>query len=164
MFWRLNVPGAHELAVTRNGKTAYVSRRTANRVCVLDLRLHDACTDVLELGLPDTLRLARHDGMLTVTLRTMPAEAVVVDTRTFALERIRLGDALEPTTLAGHQWTSRNGRFTFAAFEGGTSPGIAVIDHRNGNSVQTLPYPGRPHGVDLAPGGDDDDDDAGKDD
>lgn len=158
--WRVTVPGAHELVVTRNGKTAYVSRRTANRVCVLDLRVHDACTDVLELGLPDTLRLARGDKLLTVTLRTMPAEAVVVDTRTFEVERIGIGPALETNTIAGHQWTSRNGRFTFAAFEGGASPGVAVIDHREGNEVVArLAYPGRPHGVDLAPEVDDDDDD-----
>ncbi len=77
ILWRLTVPGAHELAVTRNGKTAYVTRRTANRVCVLDLRAHDACTDVLTLGLPDTLRLAAGDRLLTITLRTMPAQAVV---------------------------------------------------------------------------------------
>ncbi len=73
ILWSLTVPGAHELAVTRNGKTAYVTRRTANRVCVLDLRVHDACTDVLTLGLPDTLRLAAGDRLLTITLRTMPA-------------------------------------------------------------------------------------------
>jgi Lactonase, 7-bladed beta-propeller len=160
VFWRVAVPGAHELAVTRNGKTAYVSRRTANRVCLLDLRLHETCTDVLELGLPDTLRLAARDRLLTVTLRTMPAEAVVVDTRTFQYETVRLGPELETNTIAGHQWTSRNGRFTFAAYEGGTEPGIDVIDHRAGNEVVgTLAYPGRPHGVDLARGGGDDDDD-----
>ena len=159
IFWRLAVAGAHELAVTRDGETAYVSRRTANRVCVLDLEDHEACTDVLELGLPDTLRLARGDRLLTVTLRTMPAEAVVVDTLTFEYQRIRLGDPLETTTIGGHQWTSRNGRFTFAAFEGGASPGVALIDHRDGNAiVGTLPYPGRPHGVDLVPGDDNDDD------
>jgi PQQ-like domain len=165
VIWRVPVPGAHELAVTRDGDTAYVSRRTANRICVLDLERHDACTDVLELGLPDTLRLARGDRLLTVTLRTMPAEAIVVETRTLEFERVRIGPELETTTLAGHQWTSRNGRYTFAAFEGGTSPGVAVIDHRAGNSVVgTLPYPGRPHGVDLAPGDDDDDDDEEEDD
>jgi hypothetical protein len=160
LLWRVTVPGAHELVVTRNGKTAYVTRRTANRLCVLDLRRHEACTDVLTLGLPDTLRLARGDRLLTVTLRTMPAEAVVVDTRTFEFERVRLGSILEATTLAAHQWTSRNGRFTFAAFEGGSSPGVAVIDHRAGNAVVgTLPYPGRPHGVDLALSEDEEEDD-----
>jgi DNA-binding beta-propeller fold protein YncE len=158
--WRVTVQGAHELAVTRDGETAYVSRRTANAVCVLDLEEHTACTDVLTLGLPDTLRLAARDRLLTVTLRTMPAQAVVVDTRTFAFEFVRLGPPLETNTLAGHQWTSRNGRFTFAAYEGGTSPGVAVIDHRDGNRVvANLAYPGRPHGVDLAPEDDDDDDD-----
>jgi streptogramin lyase len=162
VFWRLTVQGAHELAVTRDGETAYVSRRTANRVCVLDLERHEACTDVLELSLPDTLRLARKDRLLTVTLRTMPAEAIVVDTRTFQFERVRIGPVLEANTLAGHQWTSPNGRFTFAAFEGGTSPGVAVIDHREGNEVVgTLAYPGRPHGIDLAPEDEDDDDDDG---
>jgi outer membrane protein assembly factor BamB len=166
IFWRVNVPAAHELVVTRNGKTAYVSRRTANRICVLDLRVHDTCTDVrsggepLSLGLPDTLRLAAGDKLLTVTLRTTPAHAVVIDTRTFDYELIRIGPPLEENTLAGHQWTSPNGRFTFAAYEGGTSPGVAVIDHRNGNRVVgTLAYPGRPHGVDLAPGGDDEEED-----
>lgn len=165
ILWRLTVPGAHELAVTRNGKTAYVTRRTANRVCVLDLRVHDACADVLTLGLPDTLRLAAGDRLLTITLRTMPAQAVVVDTQTFDHEFVRLGSPLEANTLAGHQWTSRNGRYTFAAFEGGTGPGVAVIDHRDENRVvRTLDYPGRPHGVDLAPAADDDDDDGDEDD
>ena len=158
IFWRLAVPGAHELVVTRNGETAYVSRRTANKICVLDLVSHDACTDVLTFGLPDTLRLARHDRLLTVTLRTMPAQMAVIDTRTFEYELFGIGPSLETTTIAGHQWTSRNGRFTFAAFEGGASPGVAVIDHLAGNRVvATLPYPTRPHGVDLVSADDEDD-------
>ena len=158
VLWRVNVAGAHELVITRNGKTAYVSRRTANRVCVLDLRSHESCTDVLALGLPDTLQLAAGDKLLTVTLRTMPAQAVVVDTRTLDHEFVRLGSPLEANTLAAHQWTSPNGRYTFAAFEGGSAPGVAVIDHRDGNRiVDTLDYPGRPHGVDLAPADEEDD-------
>ena len=145
------MPGAHELVVTRDGETAYVARRTANRVCVLDLEDHEACADVLALGLPDTLRLARRDKLLTIGLRMMPAQVAVVDTRTFAYELVAIGPTLDTNTIAGHQWTSRNGRFTFAAFEGGTSPGVAVIDHREKNRVVgTLAYPGRPHGVDLA--------------
>jgi DNA-binding beta-propeller fold protein YncE len=158
ILWRLAIAGAHELVVTRNGETAYVSRRTANKICVLDLVSHDACTDVLTFGLPDTLRLARHDRLLTVTLRTMPAQMAVIDTRTFDYELFGIGPSLDTNTIAGHQWTSRGGRFTFAAFEGGASPGVAVIDHRAGNRVvATLPYPTRPHGVDLVRGDDDDD-------
>jgi DNA-binding beta-propeller fold protein YncE len=150
IFWRLNVPGMHELVVTRDGETAYVSRRTANHLAVIDLADHTGYTDVLELGLPDTLRLARGGNQLTVGLRTMPAQVAVVDTRTFAFDLVRIGPPLEMTTVAGHQWTSRNGRYTFAAYEGGSSPGIAVIDHRRGNAiVGTFAYPGRPHGVDL---------------
>jgi DNA-binding beta-propeller fold protein YncE len=165
VLWRLNVPAAHELVVTRDGETAYVSRRLANAVCVLDLESHAACTDVLSLGLPDTLRLAARDRLLTVGLRTMPAQLAVVDTRTFEHQLVGIGPPLETGTIAGHQWTSRNGRFTFAAFEGGSSPGVAVVDHRAGNQVvDRLAYPGRPHGVDLAPGGDDDDDRSDEDD
>jgi DNA-binding beta-propeller fold protein YncE len=150
--WRLNVPAAHELVVTRNGKTAYVSRRTANRLSVIDLKRHDGFTDVLELGLPDTLRLSAHGRRLTVGLRTVPAQIAVVDTRSLAYELVRVGPPLETTTVAGHQWTSRDGRFTFAPFEGGATPGISVIDHRDGNRVVgSLDYPGRPHGSDLVP-------------
>jgi streptogramin lyase len=164
VLWRLNVPAAHELVITRDGETAYVSRRMADRVCVLDLEAHDACTDMLTLRLPDTLQLARRDRLLTVGLRGMPAQLAVVDTRTFAFELVAIGPALETNTIAGHQWTSRDGRVTFAAFEGGSSPGVAVVDHRDGNRVVArLAYTGlpisRPHGVNLAPGDDDDDDD-----
>jgi hypothetical protein len=75
---------------------------------------------------------------------------------------VGIGPPAETTTIAGHQWTSRDGRFTFAAFEGGTSPGVAVIDHRAGNTVvATLAYPGRPHGADLVPGEGDDEVEAG---
>jgi hypothetical protein len=163
ILWRMNVPGAHELVVARNGKTAYVSRRTANTLSVIDLR-RQTYTDVLTLGLPDTLQLSANGKQLTIGLRTMPAQVAVVDTRTFDYELVRIGPMLDMTTIAGHQWTSKNGRFTFASFEGGTSPGVAVIDHRAGNHVvQTLAYPTRPHGVDLAPAQDDDDDDEGDD-
>lgn len=150
VFWRMQVPGAHELAVSHDGKTAYVSRRTANMLAVIDLR-HRTYQDVLPLGLPDTLRLSANEKRLTVGLRTSPAQVAVVNTRTFDVEIVPIGPAGQATTIAGHQWTSPNGRYTFAAFEGGTNPGVAVIDHRAGNVVvQTLDYPGRPHGVDRA--------------
>lgn len=163
--WRLAMPGAHEIAVLRNGKKAFVTRRTANRVALVDL-VNRTWTDVLELGLPDTLRLARNDRLLTIGLRTTPAQVAVVDTRTLQLELVRIGP-LDPSTLAGHQWTSRNGRYTFASFEVGAdqgAAGVSVIDHRAGNRVvQSLGYAGRPHGVDLEPDPDDDDDDDGDD-
>jgi len=150
VFWRMTVPAAHEIVVTHDGKTAYVSRRTANRLAVIDLEKR-TFEDLLALGLPDTLRLSANEHLLTVGLRTMPAQLAVVDTRTLVYNLVDLSATGELTTIGGHQWTSRSGRFTFASFEGGTSPGLPVIDHRADNQVvQRLAYPGRPHGVDRA--------------
>jgi hypothetical protein len=150
VFWRMSVPGVHELAVTHDGKRAYVSRRTANRLAVVDLE-SQTYEDVLTLVLPDTLRLSADEKLLTVGLRTAPAQLAVVDTQTFAFDIVNLSEAGETTTVAGHQWTSPSGRYTFAAYEGGTKPGVAVVDHRAVNEVvQRLAYPGRPHGVDRA--------------
>ena len=150
VVWRMTVPGAHELAIVPNGKTAYVSRRTFNRVAVIDLE-NQTYQDVLALGLPDTLRLSASETLLTVGLRTSPAQVAVVDTGTLTYELVTLSAPGETTTIAGHQWTSESGRYTFAAFEGGAAPGVAVIDHGDGNRVvQALAYPGRPHGVDRA--------------
>ncbi len=158
ILWRMSVPGAHELAVMRNGRTAIVARRTSNKVAVIDLR-NRTFADVLDLVLPDTLRLSRGDKLLTVGLRTQPAQIAVVDTRTFQHELVRIGPLTDMTTVAGHQWTSRNGRYTFASFEQGPAAGVAVIDHEAGNSVVgTLAYAGRPHGVDLVPVNDDEED------
>ena len=149
-LWTMNVPGAHELVV-RDSKTIYVSRRTASRLAMIDLE-HRTYVDVLTLDLPDTLRLSANKKQLTVGLRSMPARVAVVDTETFDYDLVRIGPASDLTSIAGHQWTSGNGRFTFATYEGGTNPGVAVIDHVAGNRVvQTLSYPTRPHGVDLAP-------------
>ncbi len=101
VLWRLNVPGAHELAATRDGDTLYVSRRTANQLSVIDLRNPTAYADVLSLGLPDTLRLSRGDRRLTVGLRTMPAQLAVVDTRTFEFELVRIGRCSTRPRLEG---------------------------------------------------------------
>lgn len=152
VHWRLTVPGAHELAVTHDEKTAYVSRRTANALAVIDLEAHDGFHDLLTLGLPDTLRLSANERLLTIGLRTTPAQLAVVDTTTFDAELVNIGPPGEATTLAAHQWTSPSGRYTFAAFEGGSNPGVAVVDHFDGNRVaQRFEYPGRPHGMDYAP-------------
>jgi DNA-binding beta-propeller fold protein YncE len=150
VFWRMAVPGIHELVVTHNGKRAYASRRSANKLAVINLE-KQSYVDVLTLGLPDTLELSANEKLLTVGLRTSPAQMAVVDTDRMTYELVNLSPLGGSTTIAGHQWTSPNGRYTFAAFEGGTAPGVAVIDHKEGNQIiRTLPYPGRPHGVDRA--------------
>ena len=151
IFWRMTVPGIHELAVTSDGKTAYASRRTMNRLSRIDLETQ-TFTDLLTIGLPDTLELSANEKLLTVGVRTSPAQLMIVDTDTLAYQLVNLDTTGQPGTIGGHQWTSPGGRYTFASFEGGTNAGVAVIDHDDDNRVeQRLPYLGRPHGVDHAP-------------
>jgi DNA-binding beta-propeller fold protein YncE len=147
VLWRMNVPNAHELAVTHDGKTAYVSCRTGNTLRVVDLENREI-TAALALGpLPDTLQLSANEKLLTVGLRGQPAQTVVVDTGTLSYHVVTIGGA---GTTAGHQWTSPSGRYTFASFEG-PGAGVAVIDHEADDTVvQTLDYAGRPRGVDFA--------------
>lgn len=149
VVWRMSIPGAHELIVTHDGKSAIVSRRTANKLAIINLEdSTQPYRDVLTLALPDTLAFSANQKLLTVGLRTSPATVAVVDTRTFGPPEL-VALSAEPGTIAGHQWTSPSGRYTFAAFEGGVSPGVAVIDHAAGHQVvQRFLYPGRPHGVD----------------
>jgi DNA-binding beta-propeller fold protein YncE len=144
VLWTMNVPAAHELIVTRDGETAYVTCRARSELRVIDLE-HQTVTATIPLGpLPDTLQLSMHERQLTVGLRGTPAQVAVVDTRTLTFQTVTIGGT---GTIAGHQWTSRDGRTTFAAFEG-PGAGVAVIDHRQGNAIaQTLDYPGRPHGL-----------------
>jgi DNA-binding beta-propeller fold protein YncE len=147
LLWTMTVPNAHELAVTHDGKTAYVSCRAGNALRVVDLERRQIVDTIALSPTPDTLRLSANEKLLTVGLRGTPAQVAIVDTQTLAYHVVTLGGV---GTIAGHQWTSKNGHFTFAAFEG-PGAGLAVIDHRQGDAViETLDYPGRPHGVDFA--------------
>jgi DNA-binding beta-propeller fold protein YncE len=147
LLWTMTVPAAHELAVLHDGKTAYVSCRAGNALRVVDLERREIVRTIPLGPMPDTLRLSANEKLLTVGLRGTPAQVAVVDTKTFDYDIVTIGGS---GTIAGHQWTSQNGRFTFSAFEG-PGAGIAVIDHVQDNAVvQTLDYPGRPHGVDFA--------------
>lgn len=155
VFWRLTVPAVHEMAISHNQRLLVVSRRTADRLAVIHLDRDPAASpsgyqDVLNLPRPDTLRFSANEAVLTVGLRATPgpAKLAVVDTRTGAVEIVTIGAETETTSLGGHQWTSPDGRYTLAAFEGGSNPGVAIIDHRGGSHViNTISYPGRPHGV-----------------
>src|SRR3954454_22075966 len=149
ILWTATVPNAHELAVTHDGKTAYVSGRTAGTLRMVGLETHEVVgnVDIWTNTMPDTLQLSANEKLLTVVLRSTPAQIAMVDTATFDFTKVTIGG---PGSVAGHQWMSSSGRFTFAAHEGADA-GIAVIDHDQGNAiVQQLSYPGRPHGVDLA--------------
>lgn len=147
LLWTMTVPNAHELAVTHDGKTAYVSCRGGNALRIVDLERR-VITATVPLGpAPDTLQLSANEKLLTVGLRGSPAQVAVIDTATLDNDLVTIGGT---GTIAGHQWTSPNGHFTFAAFEG-PGAGVAVINGEQGNEiVQTLDYPGRPHGVDFA--------------
>lgn len=140
------IAGAHELIVSRDGRLLYVAARSLGLLHAVDLSSWSIVRSIA-LPTPDTLQLAQHDRMLTVGLRTPPARIAVVDTETFTASIVTIAAA---TTLSGHQWTSRDGRFTYAAFEG-PGAGLAVIDHET-NAVVTVPYPGggRPHGLDFS--------------
>jgi DNA-binding beta-propeller fold protein YncE len=147
VLWTMNVPRAHELIITSNGKTAYVSSRAASLLRIVDLERREIVASIALGPLPDTLRLSADEKLLTVGLRGSPAQVAIVDTATFDVDTVTIGGS---GTVAGHQWTSPSGRFTFAAFEG-PGAGVAVIDHDLGNIVvQTLDYSGRPHGVTFA--------------
>ena len=71
ILWRLSVPNAHELAVTRDGKTAYVSARTGNAIRIVDLE-RQLVTASFPMGpAPDTLQLSANGKLLTVGLRRL---------------------------------------------------------------------------------------------
>ena len=73
--------------MTHNGKFAYASRRSANKVALVDLD-NQTFEDVLTLALPDTLRLSANEKLLTVGLRSTPAQLAVVDTSTFEFDLV----------------------------------------------------------------------------
>ena len=151
------VPHAHELVLSRDQRTLYVVGRTADMLHVVDLRTRSMTDEMLIVSpMPDTLQLVDHDRMITVGLRGSPAQIQTVSTDPLELDGVALTIAGAGTT-AGHQWTSPDGRWTLAAFEGGTTPGLARIDHRTGEIVtvdfprsEKLPdQPSRPHGLDV---------------
>lgn len=149
LLWTASVPAAHELIVSANGRFAYVSCRSDNKIRILGL-VDRSVRDFVTVPRPDTLQLAANGKQLTVGLRNGPNLAVV-DTGSASVTTIAIPDG----TLAGHQWTSTNGHRTFVAYEGSPA-GTAVIEHVTNAIAQTLVYPGggQPHGIAyLAPNG-----------
>jgi len=141
----LGLPPA-EVIATADGKTAYVSLRTGV-IKAVDLDSRAITGEVTLPAASDTLQLTPDDKQLMVALRGTPAQLAVVDTK--SLKVLQTIDLAGTGTIAGHNWLSANGRYSFAAFESSTAPGIAVVDHQTGGVVETLAYPGggRPHGV-----------------
>jgi len=164
VLWSMDIPGAHEMIVTHNNKTAFVSRRPFNRVARVDLEEH-SYKDVLEIGLPDTFDMSANEKMLTIGVRTSPAQMAVVETAALladsdpilnagsaAVSIVDLAPGAPGTTTSGHQWTSPNGWYTFSSYEGVQSAGLVLIDHSAGHAVvRQVSYPGGPHGVTHVP-------------
>ena len=137
-----------EVIVGPDGRTAYVSVRNEDKVRRIDLGERQVTGEVAVGTQPDTLQLALGGRLLVVALRGNPAQISFVDTSSFL--RASTVDVAGPGTLAGHDWVSSDGRFTFVAFEGGT-PGVATVDNLTGAVLRTDRYPGggRPHGFYL---------------
>jgi hypothetical protein len=145
------------MIVAHNNKSAFVSRRPLNQLALVDLENH-TYKDVLGIGLPDTFDLSANQKLLTLGLRTSPAQLAVVDVEPLidgtapTVNVVNLAPDGSGATTGGHQWTTPNGQYTFASYEGAASAGLVVIDHRAGSVVvQRIPYPGAPHGVTHVP-------------
>jgi DNA-binding beta-propeller fold protein YncE len=139
-----------EAVVSRRGRFGYVSVRNENAVKEIDFahcRLTGRAVDLGEQV--DTLWLTADGDRMSVGLRgpapEQSARVAMVDVKTFRQSHVRYW-TIPGGTLTGHQYTTPDGRYTFAAFEG-AGAGVAVIDHR-ANTVETLPaVGGRPHGI-----------------
>ena len=137
-----------EILATRDGKTAFVSVRAENAVKSIDLASHTV-TGHVDVGTqPDTLQLSPDGKTLIVALRGTPAQISYVDVSS-GLTLAATVDVAGAGTLAGHNGLSANGRYSFVAFEGGSAPGLAVVDNGSRTVIATYAYPGggKPHGV-----------------
>jgi YVTN family beta-propeller protein len=125
-----------ELHITHDGRTGYLSVRNDDEVEVLDLAARQVTRRIPVGDQPDTVQLSPDEQTLVVALRGTPAEVDVINLRSFAVSKI----LFPAERLAGHNWLSANGRYTFVSLD---DPGaVGVIDHRTNSIVATWPYPG----------------------
>lgn len=162
LIWE-HVVGNRPSEVLVNGRKAFVSVRNDHVIRVYDVRPNPPVFlgEAEAKFMPDTLSLTNDRRTLIVGLRGTPARMAFIDTRTLATHYLEL-----PGLTTGHQWLSRDSRFTFIALEGFGAPAptsgqIAVVDNRSRTLVTTYAYPNgkpRPHGVFYTPGAEDEDD------
>jgi DNA-binding beta-propeller fold protein YncE len=140
-----------EVVVTRDGKTGYVSVRNELVIKEIDFKQCALTGRSVTIGEQvDTLDLQPNQKNLSVGLRgpaPLPSRVAVVDLVSFESADVRFW-TIPGGTLTGHQWTSANGRFTYAAFEGADA-GVALIDHKTDVVMKLPPIGGRPHGIDV---------------
>lgn len=138
-----------EVLVAPGAKRAYVSVRAGeNKIKAIDLKRRAVVGEVSLAQQPDTLQLTPDGKLLLVGMRGSPAELDVIKAPSLTIAAtVTVAGA---GTIAGHNWISANGRYSFITYEGGDNAGVAVVDHRAGHRVvarYTYPGGGRPHGV-----------------
>jgi YVTN family beta-propeller protein len=125
-----------ELHITHDGRTGYLSVRNDDVVEVLDLAARQVTHRIPVGDQPDTVQLSPDEQTLVVALRGTPAEVDVINLRSSAVSKV----LFPAERLAGHNWLSANGRYTFVSLD---DPGaVGVIDHQTNSIVATWPYPG----------------------
>jgi YVTN family beta-propeller protein len=125
-----------ELHVAHDSRTGYLSVRNDDEVDVIDLAARQVTRRIPVGDQPDTVQLSPDGQTLVVALRGTPAEVDVINLRSFAVSKV----IFPGERLAGHNWLSANGRYTFVSLD---DPGaVGVIDHRTNSVVATWPYPG----------------------
>jgi hypothetical protein len=155
IVWEHGVGNRPSEVLVSRGK-AYVSVRNDHVIRVYDVRANPPVLlgEAEANFMPDTLSLTNDRRTLIVGLRGTPARMAFIDTRSLETEYLAL-----PGFTTGHQWLSRDSRFTFIALEGSAGPPptsgqIAVVDNRERELVDAYPYPNGkrlPHGVFYTP-------------
>ena len=125
-----------EFHVLRDGRTGYLSVRNEDEIDQIDLTAHSVSRRIPVGDQPDTVQIAPDESFLVVALRATPAEVDVVNLRTFSVAKI----VFPGVRLAGHNWLSANGRYTFVSLD--DPGGVGVIDHRTNSVVAIWAYPG----------------------
>ena len=125
-----------ELHVSRDGRTGYLSLRNLDEIDVINLVAREVVRRIPVGDQPDTLQIAPDETFLVVALRGTPAEVDVIDLHDFSVSKV----VFPGVRLAGHNWLSANGRYTFVSLD--DPGGVGVIDHRTNSIVAKWPYPG----------------------
>jgi YVTN family beta-propeller protein len=125
-----------EFHVLRDGKTGFLSVRNLDEIDVIDLVARQVVRKIPVGDQPDTVQIAPDESFLVVALRATPAEVDVIDLRSFSVSKV----VFAGERLAGHNWLSANGRYTYVSLD--DPGGVGVIDHRTNSIVRKWTYPG----------------------
>jgi YVTN family beta-propeller protein len=125
-----------EFHVLRDERTGYLSVRNQDEIDQIDLSSRAVSRRIAVGDQPDTVQIAPDESFLVVALRGTPAEVDIVSLRTFSVTKV----VFNGVRIAGHNWLSANGRYTFVSLD--DPGGVGVIDHRANSIVATWSYPG----------------------